>query len=55
MNRKIDIKEESEALSAISNIINSGNKAEVFHGKSGIVVLEIKRKLAYEHGNKDEG
>lgn len=45
-----DINNETEALSAINAILSSGNKAEVFRGKTGIVVLEIKRKLKYEHG-----
>lgn len=44
---KYDILTNNEALYALQGILDRKNTAEVFAGKYGIVVREIKRKTIY--------
>lgn len=42
-----DILKNEEALQVLQSILDGGSTAEVFVGKYGIVIREIKRKTKY--------
>lgn len=43
-----DIKKDRKAMSVLNHIVTSGHTAEVYIGKYGLVIREIKRKLKYD-------
>jgi len=47
MQTKCDIKKESRALSTINTIINSGGTVEIFIGKNGLLVREVKKRMVF--------
>ena len=46
---KYSILDNSKALSALQEILDRKNTAEIFVGKYGLVVREISRKTKYTH------
>lgn len=49
---KYDIRHDRKALSVLNHVVTSGNTAEVYIGKYGLVIREIKRKLKYDQAPK---
>ena len=47
-----DIKDDRMAISVLNHVLRSGNTAEVYIGKYGIVIREVKRKLKYDQAPK---
>ena len=43
-----DIKKDRKEMSVLNHIVTSGHTAEVYIGKYGLVIREIKRKLKYD-------
>ena len=52
--RKCDISKESEVLSVVNAIINTGGTAEIHMGKDGLIVREVKRKNKYPFAREQE-
>ena len=47
-----DIRKDRMAISVLNHVLQSGNTCEVYIGKYGIVIREIKRKLKYDQAPK---
>lgn len=47
-----DIRKDRMAISVLNHVLRSGNTCEVYIGKYGIVIREIKRKLKYDQSPK---
>ena len=51
-NEKCDSMLDRKAISILNHILTEGHSAEVFVGKYGVVIREIKRKLVYDQSRK---
>lgn len=47
-----DIKNDRMAISVLNHVLRSGNTAELYIGKYGLVIREVKRKLKYDQAPK---
>ena len=47
-----DIKDDRMAIHVLNHVLRSGNTAELYIGKYGLVIREIKRKLKYDQAPK---
>ena len=47
-----DIKDDRMAISVLNHVLRNGNTAEVYIGKYGLVIREVKRTLKYDQSPK---
>ena len=47
-----DIKDDRMAITVLNRVLRSGNTAEIYIGKYGIVIREVKRTLKYDQSPK---
>lgn len=48
-----DIRHDRKALSVLNHVVTSGHTAEVYIGKYGLVIRDVRRKVAYDQSHEE--